>query len=85
MLKRLIKEQFPDLMRQGQSALALEAFKEAIRECWRLLDQEKIDSLIRSMTTRVNTVIAVEGGIHAFRDADRGAPVGSGERSAFYL
>jgi len=61
MLKRLINERYPDLLRQGQSAVAVEAFKEAIRECWRLLDQEKIDSLIRSMTTRVNTVIAVEG------------------------
>lgn len=46
MPKKMLLERYPRLIEIGKSAQAIEQFKEAIREYWRLLDQDKIDWIV---------------------------------------
>ena len=60
-LKEQLLLRYPHLVDLGRSEEAIEEFKEAIKETWKALDQEKIDNYIRSMTTRINAVLLAEG------------------------
>ena len=61
MLKQQVLERYPHLAEAGKGAEVVEEFKEALRETWRLMDQSKIDNIIKSMTTRINAVREAEG------------------------
>jgi DDE superfamily endonuclease len=60
-LKRMINERYPDLINMRASQAALEHFRDCINECWHDIPQEIIDSLIKSMDSRVNHVMAAKG------------------------
>jgi hypothetical protein len=53
MLKRILYKLYPDLLNCGTSDADWKLFKKAIIEAWDALDQNKIDSLIRSTHARI--------------------------------
>lgn len=60
-LKEFIHEKHPELMSMGKSDADREALERAIYEAWDAIGQGVIDNLIKSMDTRVNSVIAARG------------------------
>ena len=61
LVKQALVEKHPELLDQGKTQEAHDALAKAIVEAWDALDQDIIDSLIRSMDSRVNHVIAAKG------------------------
>lgn len=61
MLKKTPLGRYPRLTEISKNAAVIEQFEKASRKCWRLLIQDKIDSIIRSMTTSMNGVREAEG------------------------
>jgi DDE superfamily endonuclease len=60
-LKEWIFENKPNLLSMGKCQAAYNALGTAIKEAWEALDQEKIDTLIKSMDNRINAVLAAKG------------------------
>lgn len=60
-LKQWICEHHPELSDMGKSEEAYQRLFQAIREGWEAIGQEVINDLIKSMDTRVNTVLAAKG------------------------
>ncbi|KAJ5743349.1 transposase [Penicillium manginii] len=61
MLKRKLYELYPNLLHFGTSEADWKLFRECISEAWDVLDQNKIDSIIRSMPQRVSETRKARG------------------------
>jgi hypothetical protein len=61
MLKRKLYELYPNLLHCGTSEADWKLFRECISEAWDVLDQNKIDSIIRSMPQRVSETRKARG------------------------
>ena len=60
-LKQWILDHYPELNEMGESEEAYQRLFQAIREGWEAIAQDAINDLIKSIDTRVNSVIRAKG------------------------
>jgi len=60
-LKKKVFHDYPELLRGGKGEEDIGALEEACKEAWKVLPQELLDSLIGSMTKRIETCITAKG------------------------
>ena len=60
-LKELLYTRHPELLELGKGNEACEAMTTALIEVWKEIERQLMDSLIDSMTTRVNAVLEAKG------------------------
>ena len=60
-IKEWLVEHYPELKTQGQRENTYAVIYSAIKEAWEVIPQEKIDTLIESISRRINTLIKAKG------------------------
>jgi DDE superfamily endonuclease len=60
-LKQWINDQYPELIHMGKSEEDYQRLFRAMYEAWDAIGEEAVQNLIKSMDTRVNSVIAAKG------------------------
>ena len=61
LLKRKMRELYPDIWELKQNALDIAEFTAKLEECWQAIDQAKLDALILSLPRRLEAVRKARG------------------------